>query len=438
MHRDIKPANIMLEKGVTVKVADFGVAKIASAQRYTKTGATMGTPSYMSPEQVDGKPLDGRSDQFSLAVVAYELLAGSQPFEADSFTALAHAIACGPRPSARAANPELPSILDQVFYRGLGKLPEERYASCREFVAAIEQALAAQVFDSEVAPPVTVPRLHATPAVRAPGANPFRYVLGSAIVAILLAGAWWGHKPPATARTAPPGVPVILRFSAGPQSVEAGDLATLNWEVHGVNEVTITPDVGAVPATGRERVEPTAPTYYRLTAANPAGKVYLDAYVNVIGSPLSLCLAGESKLRNGQSAQGLVLLRRSAGMGEIRAMLDLGDFYSWNGKDYKRDNAEAAYWLDQAASAGSTEGMLDLGMRYYMGIGVPVNEQLAALWFGKAAGKGSSDAILNLGDMYERGNGFPKDLQKARELYRRASKMGNEEAQKCLVKIVGR
>jgi serine/threonine protein kinase len=85
VHRDIKPANIMLQSGVTVKVADFGIAKISSSQRYTKTGAAMGTPTYMSPEQVDAQPLDGRSDQFSLAVVAFELLTGAQPFQAESF-----------------------------------------------------------------------------------------------------------------------------------------------------------------------------------------------------------------------------------------------------------------------------------------------------------------------------------------------------------------
>jgi len=165
VHRDIKPANIMLEKGVAVKVADFGIAKITSSPQLTKTGMTMGTPSYMSPEQLDAKPLDGKSDQFSLAVVAYELLTGTQPFRAESLTALAYSIVYGPRPSARAANPELPAGVDQVFCRGLGKLPEERYPNCREFVAALERAWTPQVSGAEDATPVTVPTLGVTRAL---------------------------------------------------------------------------------------------------------------------------------------------------------------------------------------------------------------------------------------------------------------------------------
>jgi tRNA A-37 threonylcarbamoyl transferase component Bud32 len=435
VHRDIKPANIMLEKGMTVKVADFGIAKVASSQRYTKTGMRMGTPRYMSPEQVDGKPLDGRSDQFSLAVVAYELLTGAPPFEAESFTALAHAIAYGPRPSARAANPELPSSVDQVFYRGLGKLPEERYVNCREFVAALEQSLTAQVSDSGAAPPIAVPPSLATPAVRTRGGKAHHYIVGGVLAAMLLTGLWLGFKRLTGIRATPPGVPEIVRFSADPQSIEAGDLATLSWEVHGADEVTIEPHVGAEPAAGRERVEPTATTSYRLTAANHAGKVFLDAYVKVAGSPLSLCLAGEAKLDRGQVDQGLTLLRRSAGLGEVRAMLDLGGFHSLSQKGFKRDSVEAAYWYDQAAAAGDRDGMLNLGACYYMGIGVRLDKAAAALWFGKAADMGSSDAVLNLGDMHERGDGFPRDLVKARELYRRAAQMGNHEAEKRLAEL---
>ncbi len=78
VHRDVKPANIMLHKGASVKIADFGIAKIACAQHQTLTGMVMGTPIYMSPEQIEAKPVDGRSDQFALAVVAYELLTGGK------------------------------------------------------------------------------------------------------------------------------------------------------------------------------------------------------------------------------------------------------------------------------------------------------------------------------------------------------------------------
>ena len=80
VHRDIKPANLMLHKGVTLKITDFGIAKITSTQQLTRTGMVMGTPSYMWPEQISAQAVDGRADQFSLAVIAFELLAARKPF----------------------------------------------------------------------------------------------------------------------------------------------------------------------------------------------------------------------------------------------------------------------------------------------------------------------------------------------------------------------
>jgi TonB family protein len=140
VHRDIKPANIMMDKGGKVTIADFGIAKITSTNLCTQTSVVMGTPSYMSPEQIEALPLDGRSDQFSLAVVAYELLTGCRPFQADFLATLAHMIVYADRPSARAANPGLPPAVDVVLHRSLARLPHDRYPSCTEFVGALEVA----------------------------------------------------------------------------------------------------------------------------------------------------------------------------------------------------------------------------------------------------------------------------------------------------------
>jgi serine/threonine-protein kinase len=140
IHRDIKPANIMLERGDIVKIADFGIAKITSTERLTLAGLVIGTPSYISPEHLEQLPCTAMSDQFSLAVVAFEMLTGRRPFHSDSLPALTHMIVHGGRPSACEANPELPSAMDRVFRCGMARGPGDRHASCTDFVTALEQA----------------------------------------------------------------------------------------------------------------------------------------------------------------------------------------------------------------------------------------------------------------------------------------------------------
>jgi len=155
VHRDIKPPNIMLHKGTQVKIADFGIAKITTAPKYTVTGMVMGTPAYMSPEQIEGRDVDGRSDQFSLVVMAYELLTGAGPFPSGTYASMVHNIVYGQRPSAHAANPLLPEAVDAVMARGMAASPEHRFATCTEFANALDAALRAAA--PAVAPPSPAP-----------------------------------------------------------------------------------------------------------------------------------------------------------------------------------------------------------------------------------------------------------------------------------------
>jgi CHASE2 domain-containing sensor protein/predicted Ser/Thr protein kinase len=140
VHRDIKPANIMYEpESDTVKVTDFGIARITDSSR-TKTGMVLGTPSYMSPEQLAGKKIDGRSDLFSLGVTLYQMLAGRLPFEGESMTQLMFAIANTPHPAILDYNPALPKWVVPIIDKSLAKDNEVRYQTGAEFAEAIRQA----------------------------------------------------------------------------------------------------------------------------------------------------------------------------------------------------------------------------------------------------------------------------------------------------------
>lgn len=136
VHRDIKPANIMLTKEQVIKIMDFGIAKMATSTK-TQTNIVMGTPTYMSPEQIAGKKVDGRSDIFSLAVVMFELLTGRPPFLADNVSALLFAIAQTPHPSLKALRSDLPPAVNAVIDRALQKDPAQRYRRASEFAAAL-------------------------------------------------------------------------------------------------------------------------------------------------------------------------------------------------------------------------------------------------------------------------------------------------------------
>ena len=142
VHRDIKPANIMYEIGTNgVKVTDFGIARITDSSK-TKTGMVLGTPSYMSPEQLSGKKVDGRSDLFSLGVTFYQLSTGSLPFQGDSMAALMFKIASEPHIPAKQLRPDMPSCLSAIIDKMLEKDFEKRYQRGAEIVADIRQCWA--------------------------------------------------------------------------------------------------------------------------------------------------------------------------------------------------------------------------------------------------------------------------------------------------------
>ena len=201
VHRDIKPANILLRDGDgAAKIADFGVARLPSSQ-LTRSGTAVGSPAYMSPEQIRGGQIDGRSDLFALACILYECLCGRRPFAGDDLTQIAYAVAhAEPEPITRLV-PGLPAGLDRFFARAFAKDPALRFADGEALRAGLDQALAghrpagpqstmlageAPAAAAHVEQPARQPWSAGTlrPVYRRPTSAVF-------LVLFLLAGGWW-------------------------------------------------------------------------------------------------------------------------------------------------------------------------------------------------------------------------------------------------------
>jgi TonB family protein len=178
IHRDVKPANMLLTADGRLKITDFGVAKLVS-HTMTMTGTVLGSPFYMSPEQIRAERVDGRSDQYALAVVAYEVFGGRKPFQAETLSALVYKIAHEDPPKLVLDSEALAGRLNPVLQRAMAKEPDARYPSCVALVEALERAcaepepvVAARLAETQ---PVTVkpaPRVAPVPAPAAAPAQP--------------------------------------------------------------------------------------------------------------------------------------------------------------------------------------------------------------------------------------------------------------------------
>jgi serine/threonine-protein kinase len=146
VHRDVKPGNILVDARAGrpdhVYLSDFGIVKGAALGSLTGVGSSnLGTPDYMAPEQISGRPVDGRADQYSLACVTVQLLTGTVPFQRDSLPAVIYAHLSVPPPSLVTLRPDLPAAVDQVVAKAMAKTEEKRYDSCGDFADALREAL---------------------------------------------------------------------------------------------------------------------------------------------------------------------------------------------------------------------------------------------------------------------------------------------------------
>ena len=245
VHRDIKPSNVFMMPEGSVKVADFGIAHVDQSQ-LTQVGSVLGTPAYMSPEQILGMPVDGRSDLFSVGVILYQFLTGERPFVGNATVTMRKVLEEDPLPPSR-FNMQITGAMDGVVRRALAKKADERFQTAEEFAQALVDAAAAKPDksgDTTMMPAAAAAAATATAAATKPAAParksqaPAIAVVGGIVAILAVAGGWYALQnrgaqdagpvvAKATPKVAPPEAapvqpPVAATPAAAPAPTEPG------------------------------------------------------------------------------------------------------------------------------------------------------------------------------------------------------------------------
>ncbi len=399
----------------------------------------------------------------------------------------------GDRPSASALDPSLPPAVDDVLRRGLSKLPEERFATCAQFVSTLDAAFritpvasvapvpapkpeppplaATEVIPSNALPPQALPS-QALPTVIGPpipapahrrptSSRSYLFVIAGLLIVAAAAALIYKFGIPAIGGKTSTNTPSATTSTdkaapttqAPTRQVPPSDLAANKAPASEPVEVK-PPAAGSAktaPEISHATLVPTpvTPAPKSQTNADRAGDLYTEATVKKLGH---------------QSAEALPLFRQSAELGDARSMAEIGKLYlagdgvgkdpneaaKWfrkaadagntsgmvflaamyaQGSGVPKDDGEAVRWFRKAADGGDRFGMDGLGQVYANGRGVPKNDAEAVRWFQKAADAGNPSGMYHLATMYDKGAGVPKDSGKAMEWYQKAAGLGSKEAQ---------
>ena len=424
VHRDIKPENIMLEgNDHQVRLMDFGIAKAVDSveKDLTGTGVVVGTPQYMSPEQASGEPnIDQRSDQYALAVVAYQMLAGRAPFDGETARAIIAKQLLDQPPPLGSLVENVPAPIVAALHRALQKHPGNRFDTITDFAGALLN-----------------PEYINPPSLDPPPGRRRRWApwLAGSVAAGLLAGwaliRWW-PTPVGTAAPLPPAQPQPPQTNV-PAPVTRGDRP------------------GTVPGVVLQR--PGRDTAKVAASPPPPAATHLDTAVAV---PVPSCAAlydQQAWERAGpkcieEALAGNVRANRAAGelLSEGRGVaVDTGRAVGFFERAARAGDGEAAWWLgryyENRAPTPSTEMYLKaaehgvirayrvIARRLDTGLGTAVDPVRAASWYQLAAEKGDLGSQLTLAEMYARGRGVSRSDSAAFHWNQQAADSSNPEGQ---------
>lgn len=402
IHRDLKPQNVLVGERGELYLADFGIARIMEGvgTALTRTGAVLGTPAYMAPEQAKGEEVGAAADIYALGVMAFRWLTGILPFDGDTPYAIMFKHVQEPIPLEPLNL--LPERARLVILRALAKDPRDRWPTAREFILELRNGLAGP----------------------ASGEFPGDRALTEATPSELLVSASAGA--------------VKKRNSSLPRAGTeptrgAGEVASRTklwvWGV-AVGAVISMGAGGYIRGLWADRGD--LQTAVEVAPMEPGQEAGPDREAAEKGSAFAQFNLGQ-RYEEGQGvardiSQAMAWYRKAAGQGYARAQTRLGDIYH-AGQGVPRDDEQAVTWFRKAALQGSAEAQARLGGMYELGLGVPRNDELAINWFVKAAEQGDTDAQFKLGGKYYFGTGVPQDAKQAVTWFRKAAELGHMVAQ---------